>query len=458
MTMAAAGPTLRTAAGSGPSGLDTTFRDEELEGLRLATRGRVISLSVVAVLLFLLAPPPEVFYYHGALVLFVAIGLADYRVARTSWGRPWHRFVFIALDFALMTFIFVVPNPLDVLPSAPQMQLRPGNSIYFFMILAGYAFSFNPRLMIWAGLAAASCWIVGTLSIILRPDTLTWFDATLSEIVGNPEESLAEYLDPRFVDVNVVIQEVAVMLIVAGILAGVAARSRRLVRRQVSAARERANLARYFSPNMVDQLARSDQPLGDVRAQPVAVLFADIVGFTRLSESMTPEAVIALLRGCHGRLSRAVFRHNGTIDKYIGDAIMATFGTPRAGPSDASDALACARDMAETIAEWNRERASSGEPPIALGIGLHYGAAVLGDIGGEGRLEYTVVGDAVNVASRLEALTRSLDAAIIASDPLAQRVHEETGDAPLEGFVAGSPQALRNRIEPMGVWMLPVQG
>ncbi len=435
--------------------LSETFRAEELDGLRLATRGRIISLAAIAVLLFFLAPPPEVFYYQGSLVLFVLIGLADYAVARLSFGRPWHRYLFIALDFALMTYIFVAPNPLEVLQAPVQMQLRNGTAIYFFMLLAGFAFSFNPRVMIWAGLAAAVCWIVGTGTLIARPETLTWYGMSLDEILANPDASIALALDPHFVDINMIAQDVAVILIVAGILAGVVARSRRLVRRQVSAARERANLARYFSPNMVDQLAQSDQPLGEVRAQPVAVLFADIVGFTRLSESMTPEAVIALLRGCHDRLSRTVFQHNGTIDKYIGDAIMATFGTPRAGLSDASDALACARTMAETIGQWNQERIAAGEPPIALGIGLHYGEAVLGDIGGEGRLEYTVVGDAVNVASRLEALTRTLNATIIASDPLARQVRDETGDAPLNGFIAGAPQNLRNRTEPMGVWMLP---
>ena len=438
--------------------LEQTFRTEELDGLRLATRGRIISLTAVAVLLFFLAPPPEVYYYHGSLVLFALIGLADYAVARQPFGRPWHRYVFIALDFALMTAIFVVPNPLEIIQAPVQMQLRNGTAIYFFMLLASFAFSFNPKIVIWAGIAAASCWAIGTATLVARPDTLTLMGMSLEDILANPDEVLALALDPRFVDINVIAQDVAVVLIVAGILAGVVARSRRLVQRQVSSARERANLARYFSPNMVDELAQADQPLADVHAQPVAVLFADIVGFTRLSESLAPEAVIALLRECHGRLSRTVFRHNGTIDKYIGDAVMATFGTPRTGPSDASDALACARAMADTIADWNRDRAAAGAEPITLGIGLHYGEAVLGDIGGEGRLEYTVIGDAVNVASRLEALTRSLNAAIVASAPLAEQVRAEGGDTLLEGFTAGTPQNLRNRTQPMGVWVLSGMG
>lgn len=458
MTMAMAGVAQSAIARGGASEAEKTFRAEELDGLRLATRGRMVSLAAVAVLLFFLAPPPEIFYYHGALVLFALNGLADYAVASRPFGRPWHRYVFIALDFTMMTYLFIAPNPLEVLQAPAQMQLRNGTFVYFFMLLAGFAFSFNPRLMVWAGFAAAVSWIVGTATIVLRPDTITWFDATVSEILSDPDRSLAEYLDPRFVDINVIVQDVVVVLIVAGLLAGVVARSRSLVLRQAAAARERANLARYFSPNMVDELAKSDRPLDQVRSQPVAVLFADIVGFTTLSETMAPEAVIGLLRECHGRLGRIVFRHNGTIDKYIGDAIMATFGTPRVGPADAGDALACARAMTAEIAQWNRDRAQAGEPAIVIGIGLHYGEAVLGDIGGEGRLEFTVIGDTVNVASRLEALTRTLSATIVASHPLVRQAKSDRGEALLEGFVAGEPQSLRNRTKPMEIWVLPAEG
>jgi adenylate cyclase len=137
---------------------------------------------------------------------------------------------------------------------------------------------------------------------------------------------------------------------------------------------------------------------------------------------------------------------------------MATFGTPRVGPTDAGDALACARAMAAEIDVWNRGREAGGEPPITIGIGLHYGDAVLGDIGGEGRLEFTVIGDTVNVASRLEALTRTLSATIIASDTLMRRAASDHGETLLEGFVAGAPQSLRNRTKPMDIWVLPASG
>ncbi len=136
---------------------------------------------------------------------------------------------------------------------------------------------------------------------------------------------------------------------------------------------------------------------------------------------------------------------------------MATFGTPRAGDRDAASAVDCAHAMAAAIAAWNGERAARGLPPVEIGIGLHYGPAVLGDIGGEGWLEYTVIGDTVNVASRLEGATRALGAEIVVSDALSRRARAEGGDAVLDGFVAGEPQTLRNRAAPLDIWIRPRQ-
>jgi hypothetical protein len=128
-------------------------------------------------------------------------------------------------------------------------------------------------------------------------------------------------------------------------------------------------------------------------------------------------------------MARAVFAHSGTVDKYIGDAIMATFGTPRVGPRDASDALACAHAMMRAISEWNVERSAAGAAPIEVGIGLHYGSAVMGNIGEERRLEYAVVGDTVNIASRLEALTREFGTPLVMSDDAVNAVRRESVDA-----------------------------
>ena len=146
--------------------------------------------------------------------------------------------------------------------------------------------------------------------------------------------------------------------------------------------------------------------------------------FTTYADGRDPKEVIGTLRQFHERMEREVFRHGGTLDKYLGDGLMATFGTPFAGDCDALNALRCARGMIGSIAELNRERSRRNEPPIQVSVGLHYGQVVLGDIG-LNRLEFAVIGTTVNAASRLEALTREFGCAIVVSDALVRQARTE---------------------------------
>jgi len=218
------------------------------------------------------------------------------------------------------------------------------------------------------------------------------------------------------------------------------------------AERKRANLARYFSPNMVDELMQSGGDLERARTQIVTMLFVDLIGFTTLSAQLSSVEVIELLRECLAFFEEAVFAHQGTLDKYLGDGLMATFGTPRPGPRDACNALACARLMAAKTVAWNAERRAEGLQPLHVGIGLHHGEVVLGDIGGERRLEFAVLGDTVNVARRIEEMTRSLDIAILASDAVVEAVRREGGAEGLAELQDLGQHVLRGREGPIRLW------
>jgi adenylate cyclase len=152
-------------------------------------------------------------------------------------------------------------------------------------------------------------------------------------------------------------------------------------------------------------------------------------------------------------MEREVFQHGGTLDKYLGDGLMATFGTPFAGDSDALNALRCARGMIASIAELNRERKDRNEPPIQVSVGLHYGQVVLGDIG-LNRLEFAVIGTTVNAASRLEALTREFGCAIVVSDALVQQARTETSHSSADFvlLVEQPAQIIRGLEQPVGIW------
>jgi len=341
----------------------------------------------------------------------------------------------------------VVPNPFAPAPLPPAIPLRYGNFVFFFILLMQMAFSFRPRLLLWAGLCGAVAWTLGFMWVVTRPGITT------GTAPGVDLPSVTTYLDPNFVSVLKYESEIITFLVVAAGLALLVRRSRILVAERAEAERERSNLARYFSPKVVDVLAERDEPLGRVRRQAVGVLFADLVGFTTLAEDMTPEEVMAMLRAFHGRMEDEVFRHGGCLEKFIGDALLATFGVPDVGSRDATDTLACARGMLAALAAWNRERAGQGLPPLRMGIGLHYGQVVLGDIGSERSMAFATVGDTVNVTSRLQTLTRDLDAVIVASTELVEAVEREAVEHALLGGLTGrGPQVLRGRDTPIDIW------
>src|SRR5580700_6455923 len=135
-------------------------------------------------------------------------------------------------------------------------------------------------------------------------------------------------------------------------------------------------------------LAAQDEPLGAVRRQDVAVLFVDIVGFTRMAEAMPPEAVVTMLRQFHECMTAQIFACGGTVEKYIGDEILAVFGVPHSSDDDAANALTCADRMIEALDRWNEARIRDGDTSLAIGIGLNYGPAVLGDVGSEHSMSF----------------------------------------------------------------------
>jgi adenylate cyclase len=233
------------------------------------------------------------------------------------------------------------------------------------------------------------------------------------------------------------------------------ARVHEIDRRRAAAERARVNLSRYFSPNLVELLAARDEPLGAVRRQTVAVLFVDIVGFTQMAEEMAPEAVVTMLREFHERMTAQIFACGGTVEKYIGDEIFAVFSLPNAGPDDALNALRCAERMIAELELWNGDRKRQGEPPLAIGIGLNYGLAVIGDVGSEQSLSFTVIGDTVNTASRLQGLTRSLQTPLVISEAVISAINaapSPSTTALLARLRDQGEQPVRGRNAPVGVW------
>lgn len=192
----------------------------------------------------------------------------------------------------------------------------------------------------------------------------------------------------------------------------------------------RSVLNKVVSHDVFEELMRGDVELGG-ESREVSVLFADIRGFTPLTEGMAPQEVIALLNGCMEYLSRAIDAERGVVDKYIGDEVMAVFGAPVVMEDHARRAVSAAVRMREGIAAFNADRERRGEPPIAIGVGINSGVAVAGNMGSTNRMNYTVVGDMVNLASRLAGLAGPGE--ILVSGSTLERVGSGITAPPLGG-------------------------
>jgi adenylate cyclase len=428
--------------------LEAAFGRAERRGLMQAAAARSAAVAVIIGWLAVANPDSGLAYAWtlGTACFFLVTGVAQFWLYWRELASPIVPYAFMLVDSLALAASILLPNPFDTLNLPPALPLRYASFMYFFVLLMQAAFSFRPRLLLWTGLSGVVAWTLGFLWIVTRPETIIAPGTSRTAQLG-------VYFDRNFASFIKYQNEVIVFLLVSAGLALLVRRSRSLVAERVEAERARGNLSRYFSPKVVDTLAERDEPLGRVRRQAVGVLFADLVGFTSMAEGMTPEEVMALLRDFHGRMEDVVFRYNGCLEKFIGDALLATFGVPEPGPRDATDALACARGMLASLRAWNRERAAAALPPLRMGLGLHYGPVVAGDIGSRRNMAFATVGDTTNVTSRLQALTRELGTNVVASGALVAAVEREAADAKLlEGLTSRGAHVLRGRDSPIELW------
>jgi adenylate cyclase len=210
-------------------------------------------------------------------------------------------------------------------------------------------------------------------------------------------------------------------------------------------AKLRDDLSRFMSKQLVDAIVKGEHSLSlGGKRSAVSVVFADVVGFTPLAEARSAEQIVGLLNELFSMLTEIVFRHGGTVDKFIGDCIMAVWGAPVSQEDHAMRALAAAEDMMRFLETANEGWREKYDVEIRLGIGVNSGEAIVGNIGSDKRMEYTVIGDVVNVAARLEAIARPQQVLI------SQATHDAAGTR--FRYAAIGPRALPGRAEPVHLY------
>ncbi len=355
--------------------LDRESKNERtVAKLRLAINLLSLTADIAAyaqLITFTINPPTL-----RTLALDGLLTLASCLVLFWVTSRPYWRgtkFFTISIDYALITSLLLFD------PTVSQ----------------------NPQLLAWMSLVAG---------VFVYSYNLLRFSAAGTVYAGAHAVALFSYFAFAFdVPDSAPMLFFLVMLLVIGFIVTI---SNLKMMREANA---KIMMERFLAPQLVNELLTAKSlPASGGKSQEITLLFADIRSFTAMAERHRPERVVEFLNDYLSVMTEIIFAHNGTIDKFIGDAVMAFFGAPMPTEKDAENALRAAAAMIDVLPAIAARH--TGMAPLAIGIGIHTGDAIVGNIGSERRLDYTAIGDAVNLASRIEGLTKRYGCGILMSE------------------------------------------
>jgi adenylate cyclase len=432
-----------------PTGrLRDSVDEAEQAGLSFAFRARTLAILVVGLYL-VFVPWPRNAYYLALAACFFVLGYIPYRLRRHRFAVPIRLF-FVVLDVGLIAVAILIPPPAGLaLDWSVQSRLRGQEFLYLLLLLGEAALTYSALRVFWTGACIAVIWSIGFSIIYGLADTTRLVDLVRDGL--SDEDVFSFTLGPTYVSLTQWLTQIVGTMLLTCLLVIAVLRSRMHLIAELRADTARSALSRYVSPDVADALNKDvGTSFGVPASRYVAVLFADVVGFTGMAESMSPEGAFALIRGFQERVTRVVFRHTGTLDKYLGDGLMVTFGALRDEPDAPARAITCAFAMIDEVDRWNAKRVARGASAVRIAIGVHYGAVIVGNVGSERRREFTAVGDVVNVASRLEEATRELECTMATSASCVQAA----GDG-VDGkrFVKTVELQLRGRQSPILVYI-----
>jgi len=423
------------------------FLRAEQTGLRLAIIGRTVALVLLGAWLVgtRARDPTRALDYLLLLSVFAVLGLAQYWLIGTRFDKRWLKYVFITVDIAILSAL-VATQPLfeTAADLPPVMMFRAPVFPFYFVILGVAAFSFSPGMVLWTGIAGALGWLVAFLHAAGGVDgALNW-----RAIPPDPtaEQVMAVVLDPNFGGLSGRIQEAILLVVVALLIALVMWRARSTLTRQLEAERDRATLSgifgRFVPRTIVNAMIAGRGALAPVERE-ATVLFADIAGFTEMTERAGAVRTVEILNAYFDEVTRIIGARNGIVTQFQGDAVLATFNVPVEDAGHAGNAFEAARAILACVAG----REFAGER-IRVRIGINTGSLVAGNVGGGGRQSYTVHGDAVNLAARLEALCKEHGTSLLLSATTAKALPEAK-------LVAVGDIAVRGLAEPVTVFSIP---
>lgn len=316
----------------------------------------------------------------------------------------WAVYISIFFDIGLLILLILSFHIQYGQPAS--FSLKTPTFLYIFLFIALRALRFQPRFVLAAGAIGAIGWVMMIVYVINI----------------NPENTMITrnyitYLTSNSILIGAEIDKIMTILAVSGVLAMVLYRGQRLLFSSVEAETAAKDLSRFLDGSVAEQIRSAEQQIapGQGIKREAAVVNVDIRGFSLLAAEIDPSEVVTILGEYQTRIIPILLQHNGSIDKFLGDGIMATFGAVQSSETYAADALRAVDDIMTASDDWAAQRISQGVPPLAINASVAVGPIVFGAIGGEERLEYTVIGSTVNLSAKLEKHNKQLGVRALAT-------------------------------------------
>lgn len=368
-----------------------------------------IQLSVIVGLgvLFLLSPKTHETAVYArpigwallAYFLFTLLRLAlSYRISLPAW------FLALSVVADMLLLLGIIWSFHIDYGQPPAFYLKAPTLLYVFLFISIRALRFDSRYVVLAGCAAAAGWLF-----------MIGYAIFYAGGMSGVTRDYVEYLTANRILLGAEFDKIITIVLVTAILAVAIMRARRTLVRSAEEHAAAVALSRFFSPEIADQITRAKEEIhaGEGQQRDAAILMTDIRGFTRRAAALPANEVIEILTEYQARLVPAIQDNGGSIDKFMGDGILATFGAAVPSPSCAADALRAAEAIAAAADRWAEARQGDGKPVLRVAVAVTAGPLVFGAIGDESRLEYTVIGDPVNLAAKLDKHGKDLNAQIM---------------------------------------------
>ncbi len=309
----------------------------------------------------------------------------------------WAVYVSIFFDIGLLILLILSFHIQYGQPAS--FSLKTPTFLYIFLFITLRALRFQPRFVIAAGLIGAVGWIIMIFYVIT-------IDPTDTMITRN----YIEYLTSNSILIGAEVDKIITIIAVSAVLAMVLLRGQRLLFSSIEAETAARDLSRFLDGSVAKQIRSAEQQIspGQGIKRDAAIVNIDIRGFTNMAADMDPSDVVTLLGEYQSKFIPLLLKRNGSIDKFLGDGIMATFGAVEQSDTYAADAMRAIDDIMRISDEWAAERRARGVPPLAINASVAAGPIVFGAIGDEERLEYTVIGASVNLSAKLEKHNKEL--------------------------------------------------